>query len=38
MSHTLPTRTLKVVAVSGGLNAPSKTESLLDGVISRNGN
>jgi len=27
-------KTLKVVAVSGGLNAPSKTEALLDAIIS----
>ena len=30
-------KTLKVVAVSGGLNAPSKTESLLDAIIAQLG-
>lgn len=32
--HTNSLRSLNVVAVSGGLNAPSKTEALIDAVLS----
>jgi FMN reductase len=32
--HTNALRSLNVVAVSGGLNAPSKTEALIDAVLS----
>lgn len=34
MSHYQQTRPLKVVAVSGGLNTPSKTESLIDAIVA----
>lgn len=34
MSHYQQPRPLKVVAVSGGLNTPSKTESLLDAILN----
>ncbi len=33
MSLNNQTRTLKVVAVSGGLNTPSKTEALIDAIL-----
>lgn len=32
--HTNSLRSLNVVAVSGGLNTPSKTEALIDAVLS----
>ena len=34
MSHYQQPRPLKVIAVSGGLNTPSKTESLLDAILN----
>lgn len=34
MSHYQQPRPIKVVAVSGGLNAPSKTESLIDAILA----